>query len=150
MTRLQQEYVGAVEDKILSLEVVDGRAVRVLGGGEEDDDDDKKKTANVTSASKNDNSASTSTGKKKRPAVVPTTEELAAYVHQPAKYQKIQTIQQDCLQRAEEKVAIAEQTFSLVDNVCKRLNSDLADLEKLLQVRRTLSFLFRFSFVSSF
>jgi hypothetical protein len=44
-------------------------------------------------------------------------------------------VQQDALQRAEEKVAIAEQTYSLVDNICKRLDSDLADMEKHLQVR---------------
>lgn len=130
MARLQQEYVGMVEEKILSLEVVDGKAVRVLGDGDNNDENAAK------SADNNDDDERGAV--KKRPAVIPTTEELAAYVHQPSKYQKIQRIQQDCIQRAEEKVAIADQTYSLVDNVCKRLDSDLADLEKLLQVRKRI------------
>ena len=34
---------------------------------------------------------------------------------------------------SQEKVAIAEQSHSLVDDICKRLNADLGELEKLLQ-----------------
>ena len=107
MSRLQQEYVHRVEDKILALEVVDGKAVRVLGGD------------------------------KDAPTVIPTTEELRAYVHDPKAYKKIDKVQQDAVQRAEEKVAIANQTYALVDSVCKRLESDCAELEKLLQVCAT-------------
>jgi hypothetical protein len=105
MTRLQQEYVHRVETKMDELEVVDGTTVRVLGAGPDG------------------------------PTVVPTTEELLEYVHQKNEYRKIEKIQEDCLQRAEEKVAIANQTYSLVDDICKRLDSDVTALEKLLQVR---------------
>ena len=104
MSRLQQEYVHRVEENIGALEIVDGKAVRVLGGGSD------------------------------APSVVPTTEELAAYVHEQETYNQIETVQQDVVQRAEEKVAIAQQTYSLVENICKKLDSDLTDLEKLLQV----------------
>jgi hypothetical protein len=103
MTRLQQEYVQRVEEKIGSLEVMDDK-VRIPGAGSD------------------------------VPAVLPTTEELAAYVYESETYNQIELVQQDALQRAEEKVAIAEQTYSLVDNICKRLDSDLADMEKHLQV----------------
>jgi hypothetical protein len=105
MTRLQQEYVHRVEGKIGALEIVDGKAVRVLGGGSD------------------------------APAVVPTTEELAAYVHEQETYDQIEAVQQDVVQRAEEKVAISQQTYSLVEDICKKLDSDLTDLEKVLNVR---------------
>ena len=111
MTRMQHEYVHRVEEKMDQLEVVDGTKVRVLGTG------------------------SASEGEEERPAVVPTTEELLEYVHEPESYRKIERVQEDCVQRAEEKVAIADQTLSLVDNICKRLESDVSALEKLLEVR---------------
>jgi hypothetical protein len=103
MDRLQQEYVQRVEEKVSALEIVDGTRVRVLGAG--------------------------SNG----PTIIPTTEELTAYVQEPSTLQKIESAQADALQRAEEKVAISEQTYALVDNICKRLDSDLGDMEKLLQ-----------------
>lgn len=104
MTALQQEYVRRVEEKIGSLEVVEnGTKVRVLGSG------------------------------KDRPAIIPTTEELMAYVREPETLRTIEVVQEDALQRAEEKVAIAEQTYGLVDNICKRLDADLEAMKGLLQ-----------------
>lgn len=107
ISRLQQDYVQRVEEKIGALEVVDGKAVRVLGGESD-------------------------------AAVVPTTEELAAYIHEQETYNKIEAAEEDVVQRAEEKVAIAQQTYSLVENICKKLDSDLTELEKILHVRRLL------------
>lgn len=107
MSRLQQEYVYRVEEKIIALEMVEnGTKVRALRG--EGD---------------------------LGPAVLPTTEELAAYIHEYGAYETIERVQQDALQRAEESVAIAQQTYSLVDATCRRLDSDLTELELLLQVR---------------
>lgn len=101
---LQQNYIERVEEKIGSLEVVEnGTKVRVLGAGENG------------------------------PAVIPTTEELTAFVREPNTLRQIEAIQEDTLQHAEEKVAIAEQTFTLVDNICKRLDSDLQEMKGLLQ-----------------
>jgi hypothetical protein len=68
------------------------------------------------------------------PVVVPTTEELMSYVHNLEARKNIESIQEDALQRAEEKVAIAKQTYSLVDDICKRLDNDLVEMEKILQV----------------
>lgn len=105
MVALQQDYVHRIEDKIGSLEVVEnGTKVRVLGG----------------------------TGKN-RPAIIPTTEELMAYVREPETLRRIALVQEDALQRAEEKVAIAEQNYGLIDNICKRLDSDLEEMKGFLQ-----------------
>lgn len=104
MVSLQQDYVHRMEDKIRRLELVDnGSKIRVLGSGE------------------------------KRPAIVPTTEELVAHIREPAALRRIEAIQGETLQQAEEKVAIAEQTHGLVDNICKRLDFDLAEMKVLLQ-----------------
>lgn len=104
MVALQQAYVHRVEGKIGSLEVVEnGTKVRVLGSG------------------------------KNRPAIIPTTEELMAYVREPSTLRRIEVVQADALQRAEEKVAIAEQTCNLVENICKRLDADLEEMKGQLQ-----------------
>jgi hypothetical protein len=104
MVHLQQEYVRRVEEKIGSLEVVEsGTKVRILGKG------------------------------KNRPAIIPTTEELMAYVREPESLRRIEAVQADTLQRTEEKVAIAEQNLGLIDNVCKRLDEDLEEMKSLLQ-----------------
>jgi len=104
MVLLQQEYVRRVEEKIGALEVVEGGTkVRILGKG------------------------------KNRPAIIPTTEELMAYVREPESLGRIEAIQRDTLQRAEEKVAIAEQNLGLIDNVCQRLEADMEEMKKILQ-----------------
>ena len=103
MARLHQEYVSRVEEKILGLEVVDGKGVRVLGGGDD--------------------------------VVIPTTEELSEYVHEPKAYDDITAAEVNVVQLAEEKVAIAQQTYNLIDEVCNRLDMTLTDFEKALQVR---------------
>ena len=121
MTNLQHDYIHRVESKMDELEVVeDGTKVRVLGGSDNDDSDGE------------------------RPAVVPTTEELLEYIHDPKSYKEIETMQEDCIQRAEEKVAIANQTLSLVDNICKRLESDCSSLEKVLEVSDAIYFFKKF------
>jgi hypothetical protein len=105
MSQLQQDYVERAEGKMDQLEIVNGNSVRVVGSGS------------------------------KGPVTLPTTEELAAYIHEPEALKRIETVQEDALQRAAEKVAIAEQSHALVDNICKRLESDLSEIEKMLQVR---------------
>ncbi len=104
MVALQQDYVQRVEEKIGRLQLDEnGTRVRVLGAGD------------------------------KRPAIVPTTEELIAFVREPMTLRRIEAIQKGTLQQAEEKVAIAEQTYGIVDIICKRLDSDLEDMKRLLQ-----------------
>eukprot|EP00980_Cylindrotheca_fusiformis_P014804 scaffold4026_cov117-Cylindrotheca_fusiformis.AAC.39 len=103
MTQLQQDYVERAEGKMNELEIVDGKGVRILGSGCDG------------------------------PVTLPTTEELAAYIHDHEALHRIETVQEDALQRAAEKVAVAEQSHALVDNICKRLESDLSEIEKMLQ-----------------
>jgi len=67
--------------------------------------------------------------------IVPTTDELMAYTFQEDRYHAIQQLQQECLQKADEKVAIANQAYDMVDVVVRRLDKDLEAMEKLLQVR---------------
>ncbi|CAJ1935392.1 unnamed protein product [Cylindrotheca closterium] len=103
MTKLQKEYIERAEWKMEKLEIVDGNSIRVLGT-----DDDG-------------------------PTVLPTTEELVDYIYEHDTLKRIETIEKDALQRTAEKVAVAEQSHALVDNVCKRLESDLIQIEKTLQ-----------------
>ena len=124
--RLQQDYLQRVEEKIGRLEVVDGEGVRVLSANRHDNgtggdvvDDDEKMAAPTST-----------TEKELLPVVIPTTEELMAYVHESATRAQIESLRADALQQAEEKVEIANQTFELVDNMCRKLDTDLKEMER--------------------
>lgn len=67
--------------------------------------------------------------------VVPTTEELMEYIRNDEAWQRIETLQEDALQMAQEKVAISDQTYALVDSTVKRLDRDLAKLETYVLVK---------------
>lgn len=132
--RLQQEYLAKVEEKMGKLEVVDGKGVRVLsedryGGGDtnneagDDDDDD------------DDQSSTMDTADEELPVVIPTTEELMAYLHDSSTRSQIESLRADALQQAEEKVEIANQSFELVDNLCRKLDTDLKEMERSLLAR---------------
>lgn len=110
MNTLQKDYIQRVEEKIEGLDIVDGKGVRVVTAA---DDDNSKGDVETT-------------------IVIPTTEEFVRYVHDAEGLSKIKSVQAECLQRAEEKVAISEQTYNLVDNICRRLDSDILEMEKLL------------------
>jgi hypothetical protein len=104
MVALHQEYVTGVENKVGRLELVgNGDQIRVMG------------TEGYCGA------------------LIPTTEELIAYTWEPVELRRIEAVQAETLQQAEEKVAIAEQTCRLVDNICKRLDADLEDMKRHLQ-----------------
>jgi Inhibitor of growth proteins N-terminal histone-binding len=49
-------------------------------------------------------------------------------------YYKILQLHQECLQKADEKVAVARQAYEMVDSVVQRLDRDLGAMESLLQV----------------
>lgn len=65
--------------------------------------------------------------------ILPTTEELSSYVRNQSSLQRIQDLERDVVQQSEEKVAIAEQTYAIVDATVKRLDHDLAKMETLLK-----------------
>ena len=71
-------------------------------------------------------------------AFVPTVDELFEYTYHPLLYTSIERLQHECLQKAEEKMAVAQQTHELVDAQVQRLDRDLAAMEALLQVRRII------------
>ena len=117
LTHEEQEYVRRAEEKVLQLELAtttDGRPGVVVLGG------------------------------KSREAVIPTTEELSAYVHDQEALSRIRSLRASALQQADEKVAIADQTHSLVGATVERLDNDIAVLEKYvtdyLVVELTYSF----------
>lgn len=125
---LQQDYLKRVEEKMEKIEVVNGEGVRVLsqkryGTGDRDDDDEKMAARD-----------------KELPVVIPTTEELMAYVHESSTRSKIELLRADAMQQAEEKVEIANQTFELVDNLCRKLDTDLKDMERSLLTRNGSEF----------
>ena len=61
--------------------------------------------------------------------IVPTTEELRGRIMNPAELEMIARLRREAIQQSEEKVVVAEQTYSLVDEVVKRLDSDLSKFE---------------------
>lgn len=65
--------------------------------------------------------------------IVPTTEELSSYIKDDESLRRIQELEQNVVQQSEEKVAIAEQTYAIVDATVKRLDQDLVKLEALLK-----------------
>ena len=66
--------------------------------------------------------------------VLPTTAEWWDLVTDPQKLVEIEQLQEQCLQKAEEKVSVAQQAFELIDAQVVRLDEDLAAMEELLQV----------------
>jgi hypothetical protein len=67
--------------------------------------------------------------------VFPSTEELFDYVNatNPEKFTQIQLLQNECLQKADEKVATANQTLQMMEAKVQRLDHDLSAMETLLQ-----------------
>ena len=103
LTHAEQEYVRRAEEKVLQLELgttSDGRPGVHVLGG------------------------------KSKEVVIPTTEELSAYVHDQEALAQIKSLRASAMQQADEKVAIADQTHSIIDATVERLDSDIAVLEK--------------------
>ena len=65
--------------------------------------------------------------------IIPTTEELRNLIAQPQALQSIRQLEASALQQADEKVAIAEQTYALVASIVNRLDVDLEQMEGILQ-----------------
>jgi Inhibitor of growth proteins N-terminal histone-binding len=163
LRKLQRQFILAAEEKVLQLEVVemDYTSGEKDEGGDNDENDDmdwygRNYASSVPTLQRpqycvrtlNANGSTNPDG----PVLVPTTRELMDYILQPqvggsgsgsgavvvdneALYRQITTLQQGCLQKADEKVAVAHQTFELLDAFVHRLDSDLASMEQLLQVR---------------
>ncbi len=131
--RMQQEYLQSVEKKMMKLEVVDGKGVRVLS-----QDRDGKENNNKNDDDDDDDDESMKDSE--LPVVIPTTEELMAYVHNASTRAQIESLRENALQQAEEKVEIAKQTLELVDNLCRKLDFDLKEMERTLLTRNGADF----------
>jgi hypothetical protein len=129
-TRLQLDYIRRVEDKIGRLEVVDGEGVRVLSNK-----DNVKSCYNNNKNDDDDNDNEKMIPRDEElPVVIPTTEELMAYVHEPTTLSQIESLRADSLQQAEEKVEIAKQTYKMIDNLYQKLDADLRQREMELSL----------------
>jgi len=71
--------------------------------------------------------------KKETVLVVPTTEELNYQIQNPKHLLEIAKLRKDARQLTEEKVAIANQTCSLIDSHIQRLDADLEKFENVLK-----------------
>jgi hypothetical protein len=107
MRKLQQEYIYEAEDKMMEVEVVQDSDGTVLGLREDP----------------------------KLDPMFPSTEELFDFVYDRTRFQAIKSLHEECLQKADEKVAIAQQAMELIDVKVQRLDHDLSTMETLLQVR---------------
>jgi Inhibitor of growth proteins N-terminal histone-binding len=148
LRKLQREYILAAEEKMMQLEVVEMEPADDVDDNEDSEMDDEPKTKkcpvygvrvlNEDGTSSPDN-----------PVVVPTTEEFMEYItyntannaNAAASYQQIRKLQHDCLQKADEKVAVAQQAYEMMDAQVQRLDADLAAMEQLLQVRVSMCLL---------
>ena len=105
----EEAFVQRAEQTILDLPLAARKRKRdASSAAEKIDDDDSKDDEDV---------------------VVPTTEELRGRIMNPAEMEMIARLRREAIQQAEEKVVVAEQTYSMVDEVVKRLDSDLSKFE---------------------
>lgn len=84
----------------------------------------------VPSTTKNDSDTSTSTEDQ---LVIPTTEELRQSITDSNALANIAILRRDSRQFVDEKVLVAEQTYSIVDEAIKRLDRDIEKFEGLLK-----------------
>lgn len=61
----------------------------------------------------------------KKDIVVPTTYDLLQFVQDADLYQKIKATQEDCVQKSDEKVFVAQQALDRIDAVCQQLDEDM-------------------------
>jgi hypothetical protein len=173
MLRLQNEYLEDAEGKMMELEVVvkerwrhqatDRQPEDHLSPSQEkgesaitEPDDSYFVGIRVLGGTRN----SSSDGDRPGEVVIPTTMELEQYVYhqqqqqrgersstpQPALYEEILELQRDMQQMADEKVAVARQLYDRLDGTVRRLDHDLAEMERLLQVRVVLLFVSALSY----
>ena len=120
----QQHYIQQAEEKVLSLEVVVPPAANATTAQEE------KETGAQPQPHPQAGVRVMGGGNQ---VIIPTTEEMLELISNPEALQAIRELEQNLLQKSDEKVAIADQTYSLVDAIVKRLDSDLERMEQVLQ-----------------
>lgn len=71
------------------------------------------------------------------PPFRPTTQELFSFTYDEEMYSEIQYLQKQCLQKSDEKCAVASQAYQMVHQQIEKLESDMAAIEPFLKVRTT-------------
>jgi hypothetical protein len=85
-----------------------------------------------------------STGKKKQQPEQqpkrpfrPTTQELFTFTYESQMYEEIMALQLLCRQKADEKCAVAQQAYEMVDRQIQKLDADMAAMEPFLKVNNS-------------
>ena len=137
--RLQQGYIERVETKVGQLEMVetsdneDGVGLRVLSSSSGTTAGTGTATATATATKvdcDNDNNNNTNDDGNtttRSDVVIPTTEELLRYIEEPETLARIESVRNDSLQQAEEKIEIAKQSYKMIDNVYRKLDEMIAN-----------------------
>jgi hypothetical protein len=108
LRHLHQEYIQQAEEKVMDLEIVYRQHNGETGVRTLNGDD----------------------------VIMPTTLEMLDYTYDEDMHIEITRLQHETLQKSDEKVSIAQQTYEMVDVTVQRLERDLEAMEKLLQVCR--------------
>lgn len=103
--QLHQQYVRQAEEKVMQLEIVHKQPGGKIG-------------------------IRTLSGDA---VIMPTTRELMDFTNDEDMYCSIDKLQQETLQKSDEKVAIAQQAYEIIDATVQRLDRDLVEMETLLQ-----------------
>jgi hypothetical protein len=106
LQKLHQQYISQAEAKMMQLELV-----HKLHTGE----------TGVRTLSGDD-------------VTLPTTREFMDYTLDRDMFIEIDKLQQETIQMSDEKVAIAQQSYEMIDATVQRLDRDMEAMEKLLQV----------------
>jgi hypothetical protein len=117
LQQAQVEYVTAARAKIDALPVL------LQNDNDNDDNSDNSDKSQGTGDEQPNNNT------KGRKRDLPTTEELVAYVEDPPPLWHISKLRRQASQLVEEKVAIADQAYSLIQSTVQRLDKDIAEFE---------------------
>lgn len=152
LQQLYQQYIQQAEEKMMKLEIVED----YTRGNTKASSSSSNKKRKRTNPDDDDNDNDDSEQQHQQPRVgvrvlgggdeiiIPTTQELMSYTFDAELYEKIRALQQECLQKSDEKVATAIQTYDMVDSVVRRLDRDLECMETILQVRMRSVFTFAY------
>jgi Inhibitor of growth proteins N-terminal histone-binding len=153
---LQQSYIADVERTMVeSLRVVEmpPRSEQDLDYDYDSDDahdessSSKKKRVGVILRQEPDPTDANAKTQQGRP-FLPTTQELFTFTYNAEMYEEIKALQQLCLQKADEKCAVANQAYEMIDQQIQKLDADMAAIEPFLKVNMYLHILFGSAVIS--
>jgi Inhibitor of growth proteins N-terminal histone-binding len=146
---LQQSYMADVERTMVeSLQVVEmpPRSEQDLDYDYDSDDahdesssSTKKRVGVILRQEPSEPPDAAKTTTQQRRPFLPTTQELFTFTYNAEMYEEIIALQQLCLQKADEKCAVANQAYEMIDQQIQKLDADMAAIEPFLKVSNTHS-----------